>query len=112
MIERKGWRKGFHRALLDAVVRNGSPLDTKPDWFGWIHPGYVALVKKVHDVGVDYDATPDPQEANWSEFMGTFYEGDTRVYGLEVDLVLKDGSTVRYRYKGTLGELIHQVVTS
>lgn len=110
MTGTEDWRKGFHRALIDAVVSHGSPVADDPSFYGWIHQQYAERIKNVHTVGIDYERTQAPKEDSWEVFMGTFYEGDTRVYGLDLTVVLLDGQTVRFRYQGTLGELISAVV--
>ncbi|HEU0252830.1 MAG TPA: hypothetical protein VFR12_07325 [Pyrinomonadaceae bacterium] len=59
--------------------------------------------------GIDYDKTTYV-ESNWNEFMGTFYEGDTSVYGVDMNLVLNDGTVLRWRYAGSVSDLIQAVL--
>lgn len=105
----KDWREGFKRALIDALIKEGSPLDPKPDAWGWIAPDWEEVIGRVREVGIDYERSTWT-ESQWSEFMGTFYEGDTRKVGIDATIALKDGSTVAYRYSGTAGDLIVAVV--
>lgn len=104
------WKIGFRRALIDAIVKNGSPLSPTPSAYGYLHSEWQAVRKLVSDVGVDYDRTGEPREVDWDEFRGTFYEGDTRRVGLDLDVVLRDGSTHAFRYDGTVSDLISQVL--
>ena len=113
------WREGFKRALIDVVVAHGSPVRERPDFFGWeeyptgwgeetYEPIYA---KKDHIalVGIDYSACTY-EESVWDEFMGTFYEGDTRVYGVDAWIVCLDGQRFHWRWKGTASDLIQSVL--
>jgi hypothetical protein len=105
------WRRGFHRALVDAIVRNGSPHDPGKDgYYGSSLPdNSVEIGPRVATVGIDYNNTPTPVEADWTEFGGTFDE-DQRKYGVDLNLLLLDGTRVWYRYDGTISTLIRAVV--
>lgn len=107
------WKTGFHRALVNAIVRNGSPHDPSRDsyWGSSLPDGWVEIGPRVAAVGIDYIKTPKPVEANWYEFAGTFADGDNRKYGVDLELVLLDGTRVWYRYDGSLAALILAVVT-
>lgn len=106
------WRRGFHRALIDAVVRNGSPHDPDKDsYYGSSLPNNLAEIgPRVAEAGIDYNSTPAPVEAGWTEFGGTFDE-DQRKYGVDLELFLLDGTRVWYRYSGTISTLILAIVT-
>lgn len=109
----ENWRDDFKRALIDAVILHGSPLndkDTHWNWLAWEARNHEERWAAVRTVGVDYEKTPMPEDSCWEEFMGTFYEGDTRVYGMDVNLVLNDGTHSPWRYSGTLGALIEAVM--
>lgn len=107
------WRKGFHKALVDAVVANGSLVRKNASFYGWRdYSGTAEMRKKVAKVGVDYNATKMPKETSWHEFQGTFYEGDTRVVGIELDVVLKDGTVGQYRWEANMSDLIQAVLLS
>ncbi len=106
------WKAGFHRALIEAIVKNGSPHEpTKsPYWGSSLPDNWTNVMRVVGTVGIDYAATSAPVEASWSQFMGTFYEGDDRVYGMDVELVLQDGTRHWWRYQGTASDLIQAVI--
>jgi hypothetical protein len=106
------WKANFHRALVDAIVQHAGPHDpAKSPWWGSSLPdNWREVVRTVAAVGIDYANTPKPIEAEWEEFGGTFYEGDTRKYGVDLELHLLDGTRVWYRYSGSISELIVAVV--
>jgi len=106
------WKAGFHRALVDAIVRNGGPHDpAKSPWWGSSLPdNWMEVIGQVTAAGIDYTNTPRPIEAEWDEFGGTFYEWDTRKYGMDLELHLLDGTRVWYRYSGSISELLLAVV--
>jgi hypothetical protein len=109
------WTTRFHRALVDAVVTNGTIVRTDVDkppfgFYGWIDMNQQKRSKMVADVGIDYQATTMPHESTWNEFKGTFYEGDTEVVGVDLDVVLKDATVVRYRWAATMSDLIQAVL--
>lgn len=103
------WKAGFKRALVDAIIRNGSPLDPKADIWGWTHPKHHEVAQAVRSGKIDYQACTW-EESEWSEFMGSFYEGDTRKYGMDLTIKMKDGQEFIYRYSGTVSDLILAVV--
>lgn len=104
------WKAGFHRALTDAIVQGGSPLsDGRTDW-GWTAKDWEAKRKVVRLEGIDYARTSKPEDSSWSEFMGTFYTGDTTKVGIDIEVVTLAGTRIKWRYSGTIGELIADVV--
>lgn len=103
------WQDGFKRAFLRAMVRQGSPVDDKPSYFGWIAKDYERIYKDVEENGIDYERS-SWEDSSWDEFKGTFYEGDTRVFGVDALIVTGGGSRYRYRYSGTAGDLIASVL--
>jgi hypothetical protein len=106
------WKAGFHKAMIDALIRNGTPINPeKASFYGYIADDWQGIVDRVKRVGVDY-ACSTYEDAEWHEFKGTFYEGDTRTVGVDVHLVLEDGSTADYRWEGNVGELMHDVANS
>lgn len=109
------WKIGFKRAMIKALVDGGSPVRDDPSFYGWEdydhhwppvrHPKRIMIDR----VGIDFDATTY-RESVWAEFQGTFYEGDTRVYGVDLDLVLCNGKRLRWRYTGTVSKLLTAVL--
>ncbi len=103
------WKAGFHKAMIDALVRNGTPFNPdKASFYGYIADNWEEIAGRVKTVGIDY-ARSTYADAEWSEFKGTFYEGDTRTTGIDAHLVLLDGSTADYRWEGHPGDLMHDV---
>lgn len=106
----ENWKEGFKRALLDVLARDGTPVrETGDTYYGWIHNDWRRVRVDVASIGLDYDAS-SYEEETWSEFQGTFYEGDDRVHGISATLVLKDGTSYRYRYKETVSTLIQAIL--
>lgn len=113
------WREGFKRALIDVVATHGYPVRDNESFYGWEEypvgwdreTGQGIWPKKDHIalVGIDYSACTY-HESEWHEFMGTFYEGDTRVYGVDAWIVCLDGQRFHWRWKGTASELIQSVL--
>lgn len=111
------WKAGFKQAMVKALVDGGQPVRDRPDIYGWQNYEPAAMGRRgrhplrimIEQVGIDFDVTTY-RESVWDEFMGTFYEGDTRVYGTDMDLVLLDGTRLHWRYAGTLSALISAVL--
>ena len=108
------WKIGFKYAMIDALVKNSTPVDPNAsaygNAYGWISSHYDEIRQAINTGEIDYTKTTW-EEVSWHEFMGTFYEGDTRKVGLDVHVVLKDGATYKLRYTGTVAELINDVVS-
>lgn len=105
------WKRGFHRAMIDALVKNGTPVGDNPSFYGYIADNWPEISERVRTTGIDYE-TSTFKDSEWHEFKGTFYEGDTRTTGIDVNLVLLDGSIAKYRWEGHPGDLIQQVANS
>jgi len=95
--------------MIDALINHGSPRSDTPGTFGWIHEDWQAISRTVRDSTIDYAAT-SWTEVDWHEFMGTFYEGDTRKVGIDVTVVMCNGDRHVLRFAGTVGELIQAIV--
>jgi len=94
--------------MINALVRVGTPTGEGSGFYGMIANNWQEIVERVKRVGIDYEKSKW-QDDYWDEFKGTFDEGDTRVYGVRVKLVLLDESLVEYVYAGSIGELISEV---
>jgi len=111
------WKAGMKRAMIDALIKLGSPVAKDASFYGWIDYDWRAAVGNrphpkrllIAEHGIDYAATTY-EESYWDEFMGTFYEGDTRVYGVDLDLALLDGTRLKWRYAGNLSELMTEIL--
>lgn len=109
------WRIGFKRALVDTILRLGSPCKPGTDWelyYGWEDYGarYDQL-DHIDRVGIDYDKT-ETVESEWHEFKGTFYEGDNIAYGVDMRLMLLDETVYRWRFDRRLSDFIMELVKS
>lgn len=111
------WKDDLKHAMINVLVRKGSPVRERPDIYGWedydweaeaghhVHPKRLMVQR----VGIDYAATVY-REIDWYEFAGTFAPEQNHVYGVEVDLVLMDGTRLHWRYGGNLSALIQAVL--
>ena len=105
------WQVEFKRAMINAIVENGSPVDPTPRPYGWVdYKNYAARRNAIDEFGIDYDKTELPEDASWYEFQGTFWEGDHVAYGAEANIVLMDSSTSRWRYTGTISDMIATIL--
>lgn len=107
------WKTGFKKALIDVLVHNGQLLrpsesDRTYSWADYSKEGQ-ARQKHVRTHDIDYERTTW-EESEWHEFMGTFYEADTRVKGIDLRVVMKTGEEYDWRWQGSVAELIHLVV--
>jgi hypothetical protein len=106
------WRVGFKKALIDVLTCHGYKLkdDGYYRTYGWEdYQGTEDMKKAMLTIGINYEATTW-QESTWEEFMGTFYEGDTRVKGVDLRVVLKDKTEFDWRWSGSVSDLIQQVI--
>lgn len=68
------WKIGFKYAMIDALVKNSTPVDVdKGSFYGWMHPDYSEIRQAINAGEIDYTKTTW-EEVDWHEFMGTFYE--------------------------------------
>lgn len=108
------WRLGFKKAFIDVLLRDGHLLkDSESDrTYGW-EADYTregqAKIRQISTGEIDYEATTW-EESTWHEFMGTFYEGDTRVKGIDLRIVLKTKEEFDWRWSGSVGDLITAVI--
>lgn len=109
MTNKSDWRQEFKRAVIDALIKDGYPLRDGSTFYGGIASDWEDRRNKVDTIGIDYDRTTWT-EAEWHEFKGTFYEGDTRTVGIDVQLVLLDGTVMKWRFEGIASDLIFAVV--
>lgn len=104
------WKAEFKRHLIDVLVKEGSKIDDNASSFGWqeydLHGKFKSMIL---NYGIDYNKTTYV-ESNWYEFVDTFYEGDSTVYGVDMNLVLNNGTVLKWRYAGTVSDLIQAVL--
>lgn len=104
------WRDEFKHALIWEIVRSGQFVRDDASYYGWADYDWEGTRRKLLlGAEVDYEAT-NWEESSWDEFQGTFYEGDTRKYGIDMNLVLKDGTVHKMRWSGSVGSLILALV--
>lgn len=101
-------RELLHRAVVDAIIQNGSPV-SQDSSYGWLDSNYAELRVHMAHCRPDYEAcTWD--DSSWSEFQGTF-DPDVHMRGIDLKLAcrcgLLDGRA--WRYTGGYAELIRAV---
>ena len=105
-------KEEYERILTAAILKNGSLVRNEGNtYYGW----------------TDYEATTHisscgaaktgriVEDAYWYEFMGTFYEGDETVHGMEVHGVTCNCGRITdrvYRWSESPGEAIRIVLES
>jgi hypothetical protein len=109
-VTNEDWKVGFRKAMIDALIKSGTPVSKDAGFYGWIDYDGAEIKAAIRAGEIDYDATAW-DDVDWYEFMGTFYEGDTRKTGIDINVVMTNGDTYKLRYAGTVGELINAVVS-
>lgn len=108
------WKTGYRQALLAAFVRDASPVKTSGDTYygGWQDYERLEAVRRHLSGCAPTLASTMPTDAEWSEFMGTFYDGDETKHGLDAIITCHCGYVrdVRLRLEGTFSELLEQVL--
>lgn len=96
--------------IIDTVVALGQGVSEKADFYSWAD--YSPKSKnKIKKIGIDYDKTDIPEDASWAQFQGTFADSQT-AYGIEVNLVLLDGSKMVVRYEGSFSEILNELLSN
>jgi hypothetical protein len=77
-------RREYERHLIAVTLRRGTLVVQDASMYGWadhenIWDGSPSHLRTCQLTGTTVE------ESEWNEFMGTFYEGDTRVHGIDVD---------------------------
>jgi len=103
------WTTDLRERMIDVLVKHGTLIDPSANVYGWIHPGYADIKTRIYEGQIDY-ARSSWTEVDWHEFMGTFYEGDTRRVGIDLTVVMCNGDRHVLRFAGTVGELIQAIV--
>lgn len=105
------WRDGFRKSFLDMILREGNDMDVSADyWWGWYQqPESRRVGEAIIAEGVNYDES-SWDDSEWQEFMGTFYTGDNRVYGIDARVVSNQGRVYHWRWRGTIAEAIESVL--
>lgn len=102
------WQEKYKRALVNAVIRLGTPVADQDTYYGWIAYDYEAKRAALSQATIDYAAT-EVYESSWSEFMGTFWTGTDTKHGVDAKIVT-DSGVFHWRYEGSMGQLILNVV--
>lgn len=113
------WRAEMKRHIIDVLVRLGSPVRDDPSIYGWQvyeweetrdskRKGTETRKQRIERVGIDYAATTYVETSPPGALSQL--EEDARVCGVDLHLVLLDGTTYQWRYSGHLSDLITAVL--
>lgn len=99
------WRKGFHRAVVDTVLRLGDRWDPATQYLS-IERSLNVIHEQIQEIGINYDATTVTEE--W------WYNGPSgeNVLGVDMHLVLNNDTTYWWRYGHRLSELLIEIINS
>lgn len=112
----ESWKKGFRKAVISTIVEKGTPVDTNRNnrslFYGWMSYDWGRITGHLHECGIDVDKCGDPDDTEWFEFMGTFYEGDHIQRGIEVTITCSCGEITEQPYRMTSGfaELLRDIL--
>ena len=109
------WKKGYKQALMNAFAREAS---IRSDYRYYARAGgldYQASAKlaaHLKNCNISVENSSMPEDSSWHEFMGTFYEGDTTIYGLDANITCECNKfeNVAMRMTGTFSELLQAVL--
>jgi len=111
------WQDDYRAAMQNAVLHNGSFVrqdgGQRSQYFGgWAdYENDVWLMRHVRS-GTCELTLGSIRETQWTEFMGTFYEGDETQHGVEVDVSCACGYVTNrtVRWESTLGGALRELL--
>jgi hypothetical protein len=114
MIMNDDWKAGYKLAVLSAFVRQaGAVRDGSYYSSGNINYDLTDEIRKhLQTCPPAFGKMAMPVDSDWEEFMGTFYEGDTTVHGLDTYLYCECGKYKgeQIRLRGTFSELLTAIL--
>lgn len=108
------WKVGYRKALMEALIRDGGVVSSTPShystWQDYARSG--EIFEHMKSCTVDLDRSTELKDSEWQEFMGTFYEGDETVHGVDAYVSCSCGEyyQIPMRMTGTFGELVKRVL--
>lgn len=102
-------KAAFHVAVVDAIIKCGSPVDQHDTAWGWIASDYAELgIHMAHCRPVYEACTWD--DSDWWEFVGTM-DPDVHKQGIDLKLACRCGLLTgrTWRYTGGYAELIRAI---
>lgn len=102
-------KETLHRAVTDAIIRLGSPVDDGDTTHGWLDSRYAELRIHMAHCRPAYEACTWG-DSSWSEFQGTF-DPDVDKQGVDLKLTCRCGLLTgrTWRYTDGYAELIREV---
>lgn len=108
------WKVGYKLAVLSAfVAKAGATRDGSYYASGNINYDLTEEIREHMKVcPCDLSKMEMPVDSRWQEFMGTFYEGDETVRGLDAYLTCQCGKYEgeQIRLQGTFSELLTAIL--
>jgi len=102
-------RELVHRAVVDALIAGGSPVDQGRHSYGWIDGRYAELRIHMAHCPPVYEACTW-YDSSWSEFQGTF-DPPADMKGIDLKLACRCGLLTgrTWRYSGGYADLIRAI---
>lgn len=110
------WKREYKKALLAAFVKAADVRSEKRSYYSTGGGFDYQMTGDVHQhfeqCNVDTYLTAMPDDSEWSEFMGTFYEGDNTAYGMDAEITCTCGiyKQIDMRYTGTFSDLLQAIL--
>jgi hypothetical protein len=104
------FRDELTKAIVNLLVQEGAPVGLDASYYGWQADDWRALFDHVAKCKPDYDKC-SWKDSYWSEFQGTFYEGDCTVNGISMRFTCACGHIKdrEWRITSSYGELLRKL---
>lgn len=106
------WKDELNRRIVDYLVSNGSPVDPKPSYYGWLADDYRELHAHLSGCALDY-AKCDYEDTEWTEFAGTFAElSDSYMKGIKALVTCSCGQVAAREWRvrdGSYAEMLKAI---
>lgn len=104
------WKAEFRRTFIDAIVTLGSKLNDGDNYYGgWRADDTSDVRSYIQRHGIDYAAT-GWVDSEWSLFVDTEADWDNTRYGIDADIVCCNGEQFKWRYGGSVGDILKEVL--
>lgn len=108
------WKVGYKQAVLKAFVWQAGAI-TDGSYYASGRMNYertYELREHLTTCTFDPEKMKLPVDSSWSEFMGTYFEGDTTRHGLDGYLTCQCGKyeDEHIRLQGTFGDLLQAIL--
>lgn len=98
------WKAQFKRAMLDVIIEDGNPLQRQRHDTWILYNEVNALRERVQRSEIDYEASSYAESKWWTD-GDSFNTGEEKV-GIDAEIVLVGYEIIKFRYDGTVTDLI------